>query len=88
MEIADKQIIFSNHARIKMADRGATEDDVITAIKEGSAEPARKGRLLFRKNIAFDNTWRGTHYSVKQVAPVVAKDNDKIVVITVYVYYF
>jgi hypothetical protein len=88
LETADKQIIFSNHAKIKMADRGVTESDVIRAIKEGSAEPARKDRILIRKNIPFDNTWRGKHYSVKQIAPVVAEDNDKIVVITVYVYYF
>jgi len=49
LETADKQIIFSNHAKIKMADRGVTESDVIRAIKEGSAEPARKDRILLEK---------------------------------------
>jgi hypothetical protein len=48
----DKRILFSNHAKIKMADRGAFEDEVIKAIKEGSSEPSRKGRLLFRKNFS------------------------------------
>ncbi|MEA3421953.1 MAG: hypothetical protein U9Q97_09805 [Acidobacteriota bacterium] len=36
-----------------MRDRGATEKEVISAIEEGSSEPARKGRILFRKNFAF-----------------------------------
>lgn len=85
---ASKQILFSNHARIKMVDRGANEAEVLRAIKEGSSEPVRKGRLLFRKNFPFNSTWRGRRYPVKQVAPVVAEENGKLVVITVYVYYF
>lgn len=88
MEIASKQIILSNHARIKMADRGATEDEVKRTIKEGSSEPVRKGRLMFRKNFPFDSIWRKKHYSIKQVAPIVAEENDELVVITVYVYFF
>ena len=52
-----KHIIFSNHAKIKMADRGASEDEVKSAIREGSSEPARKGRIMFRKNIPFDGIW-------------------------------
>jgi hypothetical protein len=88
MDITTKQVLFSHHAMIKMVDRGATEDEVIRAIKEGSSEPARRGRLLFRKNFPFNSTWRGRLYSVKQVAPVVAAENDKVVIITVYVYYF
>lgn len=83
-----KRIIFSNHAKIKMTDRGASEDEVLKAIKEGSSEPARKNRIMFRRNLPFNATWRGKYYSVKQVAPVVAAQNDELVVITVYVYYF
>ena len=71
-----------------MNDRGASEDEARKAIDKGSSEPARKGRLKFRKNFPFYAMWRGKHYSVKQVAPVVSKENDELVVITVYVYYF
>ena len=83
-----KEIIFSNHAKKKMGDRGASKDEVTKAIEEGSSEPARKGRLMFRKNLLFNAMWRGKHYSVKQVAPVVSGGNGELVVITVYVYYF
>ena len=83
-----KSIIFSNHAKRKMTDRGASEDEVLKAIKEGSSEPARKNRIMFRKNLPFNTTWSGKHYSVKQVAPVIAEENDEAIVVTVYVYYF
>ncbi len=83
-----KPIDFSTHAREKMLDRGASEDEVRVAIRTGSAEPARKGRNSFRKNFAFNRQWRGKQYAVKQVAPVVAEEADRLVVITVFVYYF
>jgi len=82
------EILISNHAKIKMVDRGAFKEEVITAIKEGSSEPAKEGRLLFRKNFTFDGTWRGKKYKTKQVAPVAKFEGDKIIVVTVYVYYF
>jgi len=83
-----KPIELSNHAREKILDRGASEDEVKTAISMSNPEPARKGRLMFRKNFAFNNHWRGKHYAVKQVAPVVAEQADRLIVVTVYVYYF
>ena len=83
-----KRIEFSPHAREKALDRGASESEVRAAILAGSTEPARKGRVLFRKNFAFDGWWRGKHYGVKQVAPVVVEEEDRFVVVPVYVYYF
>ncbi len=61
-----------------MADRGTTEDEVVKAIEEGSSEPTRGGRMLFRKNFTFDGKWRGKQYSVKQVAPVVTEEKIKL----------
>jgi len=83
-----KPIEFSPHAREKMLDRGATESEVQAAIRTGNPEPARKGRFMFRKNFAFNDQWRGKHYAVKQVAPIVAEEADRLVVVTVFVYYF
>ena len=83
-----KPVEFSLHAREKMLDRGATEDEVLVAVREGSIEPARKGRVMFRKNFAFNNKWRDKFYAVKQVAPVVVEEVDRLVVVTVFVYYF
>lgn len=83
-----KPIVFSSHAREKMLDRGASEGEVKTAINSGSSEPARKGRVMFRKNFGYDRLWRGKHYALKQVAPIVAEESDRLVVVTVFVYYF
>jgi len=83
-----KLIVFSQHAREKMLDRGATEEEVIAAIQTGSIEPARKGRWLFRKNFPFHRPWRGKVYAVKQVAPIVTEEVDRLVVVTVFVFYF
>ena len=83
-----KPIVFSPHAREKMLDRGADEREVEIAIRMGNPEPARKGRLMFRKNFAFHGQWRGKSYAVKQVAPVVIEEIDRLVVVTVFVYYF
>ena len=80
-----KPIEFSPHAREKMLDRGASESEVEMAIRTGSPEPTRKERLMFRKNFAFNRPWRGKHYAVKQVAPIVAEEADRLVVVTAFV---
>ncbi len=83
-----KPIIFSPHAREKIADRGASEEEVEVAIRTGNPEPARKGRMMFRKNFSFNRRWRGKCYAIKQVIPVVSEEEHKMVIITVFVYYF
>ena len=83
-----KAIVFSTHALEQMADRGAKQSEVEIAINEGEEIPAKQGRRAFRKNFSFNATWKGRRYDVKQVVPIVAEDQDKWVVITVYVFYF
>ena len=71
-----------------MADRGTNEDDVVRAIRTGLCEPAQRGLLLYRLNLEFQRDWDGKHYAVQQVVPVVADERDKMVVVTVYTFYF
>ncbi len=40
-----KPILFSNHAREQMAERGASEEEVIETIRRGERVPAKKGDL-------------------------------------------
>ena len=42
-----------------MRERGATEEEVEAAIREGERFPAKFGREGFRRNFRFDGTWRG-----------------------------
>ncbi len=44
------KIIISNHAKQQMLERGATEQEVRLAILNGEPEPARKTRIMYKKN--------------------------------------
>ena len=71
-----------------MKDRGVSPEEVRAAILMGSSEPADKDRLMFRKNFPYNASWRGKHRAVKQVAPVVAEETARLIVVTVYAFYF
>ena len=43
---------------------------------------------MFRKNFAFNGQWRGKHFAVKQITPVVAEEANRQVFVTVFVSYF
>ncbi len=83
-----KRIRLTTHAQLQCSERGATEEEVVQAIREGTREPAKKGRFLCRYNFPFNRMWQRTSYPVKQVAPIICEEPDEIVVITVYTYYF
>jgi len=83
-----KEIVFSRHALEQMPDRGATREEVVTAIRTGEGVPAKARRQAFRKNFPFRQHWKGHYYEVKQVMPIVSEENGKMIVVTVYVFYF
>ncbi len=83
-----KVIVFSQHALDQLVDRGASEEEIRRAIQEGEEVPAKKGRRAFRKNFVFDSRWKGKHYEMKQVMPIVVEEARETVVVTVYVFYF
>ena len=83
-----KPIVFSRHALDQAHERGATEDEVRQAISEGESVPARGARGGYRLNFPFGRSWGGQVYAIKQVMPIVAEEADRIVVVTVYVFYF
>lgn len=84
----EQPIRLTIHARLQCKERGASEGEVVQAVREGTQEPAKLGRTLCRFNVAFDGIWQGNVYSVKQVAPVIKEEANEIVVITVYTFYF
>jgi hypothetical protein len=83
-----KLIRLTEHARLQCAERGANHDEVVLAVREGTREPAKRGRELCRFNVPFNRTWQGNWYAVKQVAPVIIEQAEEIVVVTVYTFYF
>ncbi|MGH7571523.1 MAG: DUF4258 domain-containing protein [Gemmatimonadota bacterium] len=82
------RIAFTDHALDRMRERGASQDDVCRAIREGTPEKAREGRVLYRIELDFLAEWAGKFYTKRQVAPVVVEEGEAMVVITVYVFYY
>ena len=48
-----KPVVFTNHARNRCMQRGASEADVVRAIREGKREPAQRGLWQYRLNLEF-----------------------------------
>jgi hypothetical protein len=90
MEQSDRQktIRLTKHASEQCRERGASETEVMEAIRTGEWEHAKKGRYLARLNLQFGSIWAGNVYPIKQVAPVFTIEDSEIVVITVYTFYF
>ncbi|MEW6481502.1 MAG: DUF4258 domain-containing protein [bacterium] len=82
-----KPIKFSQHSLDNMVDRGATREEVELAIMNGESFPAKKGRIAFRKNFSYNDMWKGRFYNVKQVMPIVVEEPNRLMVVTVYVFF-
>jgi hypothetical protein len=84
----EKLIRLSQHAKQQLEFRGATEQQIVEAIRTETWEPAELGRLECRKNFVFNSEWNKKYYDAKQVRPIFVDEPDEIIVVTVYVYYF
>ena len=76
------------HAKTRLAERGATEGEVVATVSTGERFPAKFGRVGFRRNFSFQNEWRGKFYATRQVTAFAAPEADGWLVITVIVRYF
>lgn len=81
-------IAIHAHARERMAERGATEAEVVETVQGGEEFPAKFGRSGFRRNFSFDGIWQGKNYSTKQVEVLAVGEDGDWIVITVIVKYF
>lgn len=82
------QIIFTHHAQQQMKERGAAIKEVKETILSGEKVPAKHSRVAYRKNFQYNSRWGEKFYHIKQVLPIARKENKKIIVITVYTFYF
>ncbi len=76
------------HARKRMQERGATEEEMQATVAQGEQFPAKFGRTGFRRNFQFDQEWRGRHYRTKQVEAYAVQEDADGLVITVITRYF
>ena len=81
-------IRFHPHALERMAERGATEQDVESTVAEGERFEAKFGRSGFRRNFGFDNQWRGKYYRTKQVEVYAVREGEDWLVVSVITRFF
>jgi hypothetical protein len=79
---------FHSHARERMEERNATEDEVRAAVEEGEQFPARFGRTGFRRNFPFTGQWRGKSYKSKQIEVYAIQEGSDWLVLTVITRFF
>ncbi|MEI8207367.1 MAG: DUF4258 domain-containing protein [Kiritimatiellales bacterium] len=75
------------HAKDRLAERGASESEVVATVLEGERFVAKYGRIGFRRNFSSDAEWHGRVYGTKQIEAF-AVEEDGWLVITVIVKYF
>jgi len=81
-------IRFHAHAKSRMKERGASEEEVVAAIEQGEVFPAKFGRTGFRRNFPFDAQWMTRSCKMKQIEAFTVQEDQDTVVITVIVKYF
>jgi hypothetical protein len=75
------------HARVRLAERGATEAEVIETVREGERFTAKFGRTGFRRNFSFGGMWRGRQYATKQVEAYAVEEHGWLVITVIVRYY-
>ena len=83
-----KHIRLSKHAEEQIFFRGSNEAEVILAIETTQWKPLKSGRAECRKDFVFEKEWNKVYYKIKQVRPIFIEEENEIVVITVYTYFF
>lgn len=88
-ERPQKPIEITFHARRRIAGRGATDEEVLLAVRSGTWEPAKRGRWHSTTTLAYNkpSPVNGVVYAYKTFDAVFAEEEERIVVVTVKVYY-
>jgi hypothetical protein len=70
-----------SHAVARMRERGASDEEVVSALAGGERFRAKFGRNGFRRNIVFDGLWRGRRSHMTQVEVfAVLEDGDWLMI--------
>ena len=78
---------YTRHARLRMSQRGASESEVVDAMRTGAECPARPPRLC-RETVFRDGyQHRGRHYPHKLVRVFYVEEGAAIIVLTVIIRY-
>ena len=84
-----KPIQFSNHARKRMTGRGATETEIIQTIQSEAWQPALENKKQAKRSFVYGlpSPINQQVYAFKKVRVIFVEESDRIVVVTIIVYY-
>ena len=83
-----KEVYFTKHSIESMRKRGVSEDEVKTAISNAQWQTSKWEKLECNFEFEYNKKWNAKHYNKKQVVPIFVEEEEKIVIITVYAFYF
>ena len=75
------------HARARLKERGATEQEIVATVEGGERIAARFGRVAFRRNFAYNASWQGRSYATKQVEAIAVEEEGWLVITAIVRYY-
>ena len=81
-------IKFHPHAKERLAERGATIEEIIQTVEQGEVFPVKFNRTGFRKNFSYNNIWNKKYYTTKQIEVFAVQEGDNWLVITVITKFF
>ncbi len=81
------QIQIDSHTLKRAIERGTNEIEIVDVLKNGFDIPAKNERKGKAKNYTFKNERQGKYYEQKRVEVVYVIENNKIITVTVYVFY-
>jgi len=84
-----KPIRLSEHAKNRLRQRGATEEEILERIRQLPHTDQWGGRFSARKTFVFGgiSPVNNQQYRFKTIEPIFAEGPDEIIVVTVKVYY-
>jgi len=81
------QIIIEPHTLQRAIERGATETEITDVLTSGLEIVAKQGRLAKSKVFLFQLIRNSKYYEQKRIDVFYLIENDKIITVTVYVFY-
>jgi len=83
-----KPIRLSIHAREQLLYRGVSEEEVHETIRTSKWKPAELGRSECKKIFPYKKEWNKIYYNEKEIRPIFVEEENEIIVITIYTYFF
>ena len=75
------------HAKARLEERGATAEEVIATVESGERFAAKFGRVGFRRNFAYNSTWKGRVFATKQVEAIAVEEDGWLVITAIVRFY-